>query len=135
MQKIVTNRCYGGFGLSEQAMQRYAEIKGISLYPESDAYDTTYWTVPEDQRPKLMNWSRASAAERAADNEAHNKAILYAGDISRDDPDLIQTVEELGKAANDDHADLKVTEIPDGVEWEIEEYDGLEHITEAHRTW
>ena len=27
--KIVINICYGGFGLSEAALKRYAEIKGI----------------------------------------------------------------------------------------------------------
>jgi hypothetical protein len=28
-----------------------------------------------------------------------------------------------------------VVEIPDGVEWEIAEYDGLEWVAEKHRTW
>jgi hypothetical protein len=30
---------------------------------------------------------------------------------------------------------LKVVEIPDGVEWELNDYDGMEHIAEVHRTW
>jgi hypothetical protein len=30
---------------------------------------------------------------------------------------------------------IKVITIPDGIEWEIKEYDGLEHIAEKHRTW
>jgi len=33
------------------------------------------------------------------------------------------------------YSDLKVVEIPDGVNWYIEEYDGLEHVAERHRTW
>jgi hypothetical protein len=32
-------------------------------------------------------------------------------------------------------AELKVVESPDDVEWEIEEYDGIEWIAEVHRTW
>jgi hypothetical protein len=28
-----------------------------------------------------------------------------------------------------------VIEIPDDVEWEVEEYDGLEWVAEKHRTW
>ena len=37
--------------------------------------------------------------------------------------------------ADGDYSELKVVEIPDGVNWYIEEYDGLEHVTERHRTW
>ena len=54
---------------------------------------------------------------------------------TRNDPLLVQVVEELGEAANGSFADLKVVEIPDGVEWTVEEYDGLEWIAEVHRTW
>lgn len=48
---------------------------------------------------------------------------------------LIQVVEELGKEANGRCADLSIIEIPDDVEWQIEEYDGKEWIAEKHRTW
>jgi hypothetical protein len=48
---------------------------------------------------------------------------------------MIQVVEELGAAANGPCADLKVVEIPDGVEWEIDGHDGMEHVAERHRTW
>jgi hypothetical protein len=36
---------------------------------------------------------------------------------------------------NGDFAELKVVEIPDDVQWQIEEYDGKEWIAEKHRTW
>jgi hypothetical protein len=42
---------------------------------------------------------------------------------------------ELGDVANGFAADLKIVEIPDGVDWEIEEYDGNEWVAEVHRTW
>ena len=60
---------------------------------------------------------------------------LYDCDISRDDPVLVEVVEHLGSAANGDYADLKVVEIPEGVDWYVEDYDGVEHIAERHRTW
>ena len=55
--------------------------------------------------------------------------------IDRADPDLVKTVEVLGKIANGPCSDLKVVDVPDDVEYEIEEYDGLERIAEKHRTW
>lgn len=63
--------------------------------------------------------------------------VCYDDDdeIRRDDPYLIQVVEEMGEEAADWLSKLKVIEIPDDVDWVIEEYDGFEHVAEAHRTW
>ena len=58
-----------------------------------------------------------------------------ARDLPRDDPKLVECVESLGKRANGQSADLKVVKIPDGVDWEIEEYDGSEWVAEKHKTW
>ena len=48
---------------------------------------------------------------------------------------LISVIEKLGSQANGDHSELKIVEIPDDVEYTIEEYDGQEWVAEAHRTW
>ena len=48
---------------------------------------------------------------------------------------LVKCVEALGEDASGSFAKLKVVEIPDGVEWEIGEYDGLEYVAEKHRIW
>ena len=68
------------------------------------------------------------------------KALDFLGieseyDISRDDPELIKYVETLKEEANGNCAKLKIIEIPDDVEYVIEEYDGAEWIAEKHRTW
>ena len=55
--------------------------------------------------------------------------------IARDDPVLVAIVRELGADANGNYADLKIVEVPYGVEWQIEEYDGVEWVAEKHRTW
>jgi hypothetical protein len=44
-------------------------------------------------------------------------------------------VEEGGTDVNGTYSDLKVVEIPENVNWYIEEYDGMEHVAERHRTW
>lgn len=56
-------------------------------------------------------------------------------DERRANPALIQTIRELGDAANGACAELRIVEIPDGVSWQIEEYDGIEWVAEKHRTW
>ena len=139
--KIVINRCHGGFGLSEAAMHRYAELKGLTLYPEKDkesGFLTTYWITPKEDRPKMLGrdeWWQATQEERVGSNQAHRDNSLYDKDIPRDDPALIQVVEEMGDEANGRCAELDVTDIPDGVDWQIEEYDGAEWVSEKHRTW
>ena len=110
--KIVINKCHGGFGLSQKAMQRYAELKGFTLISEDgDFYSLHY---------------RDSVSD---DN------LICDRDIPRNDPDLITVVEELGDEANDRHADLKVVEIPEDVSWEIDDYDGSEWVAEKHSRW
>ena len=59
----------------------------------------------------------------------------YFTDIERDDPMLVQVIEEYGPLANDRCSELRIVEIPADVQWEIAEYDGYEHIAEKHRTW
>lgn len=60
----------------------------------------------------------------------------YGYEFPRADPDLVAVVEELGEASWGRDAELKVVEIPDGVEWVVmsDEY-GVEWIAEKHRTW
>jgi hypothetical protein len=59
----------------------------------------------------------------------------YGCDLARDDPVLVAIVRELGADANGDYAALKIVEVPYGVDWTIEEYDGTEWVAEKHRTW
>jgi len=89
--KVVINDCYGGFGLTDAALEEYKDRKGI--------------TDPN----------------------------FYYYDIPRDCPVLVEMVERGD--VDGTFSDLKVVEIPDGVNWYIAEYDGLEHVAERHRTW
>jgi hypothetical protein len=44
-------------------------------------------------------------------------------------------VEELGSEANGHCAELKIVQIPNDVHWQIENANGVEHVSEVHRTW
>lgn len=59
----------------------------------------------------------------------------YDFEIARDDEHLVAIVKEMGSEADSGYAELKIVEIPDGVEWQIDEYDGLEWVAEKHRVW
>jgi hypothetical protein len=118
MQKVVINRQYGGFSLSDAAARKLRTMGCVHALKEER----------ERAEDKKNPDSLCQSCGRMLSN--HN---LY--DIARDDPMLVQVVEEMGAEAAGSHATLKVVEIPDGVEFTIEEYDGMEWVAETHRTW
>lgn len=112
--KIVINDCFGGFQPSDEACKALIKL-GMKM--------TTNW----DEKADIH----------------YTKGETFMGEYSiinddvefRKDPRLIQVVEELKEKANSNVSHLKVIEIPDDIEVIIEEYDGLEHVAEAHETW
>ncbi len=65
-------------------------------------------------------------------NQKPDDVIVW--DIKRDDPALVDVVDQLGGDMGSG-TKLKVVEIPNDVQWEISEYDGWEHVAEKHRRW
>ena len=105
--KLVINRCWGGFSISRAAAE-YMAARG-----HEDATD---------------------ALERKGGPAGWFGFICRAHEL-RTHPLLVEAVEVLGNQANGEHAVLKVIEIPDDVEWYINDYDGMETVHEVHRTW
>jgi hypothetical protein len=141
--KIVVNRCYGGFGLSHEAIMRYAEIKGIQLFPIREIRDLNRdWTKPAkflmiDDNKQIDNELLIHYVTKPLNGDGTYKEDSYWShyNIERDDLSLVKVVEEMGNAANGDCAKLEVVEIPDGIDWGIDEYDGIERVEESHRSW
>lgn len=133
--KIVINNCFGGFGLSDTAFERYLDLKGITWYKGQTEFGASnYYTVPEEEFNKIQE--EEDKLPVGKDRYARsNAAYLSYYDIERNDPILIQVVEELGDIAFGDYSDLRIVEIPDDVQWKIDEYDGVESIHEVHRVW
>jgi len=114
--KVVINRCFGGFGLSHDAVLRYAELKDMKLVVEEKESSFSKYAYYVDRKSDDTYW--------------------YDGMIEdRSDPALVQVVEELGDKASGWAAKLTVVEIPDNISWYIHEYDGMERVDEDHRTW
>jgi len=142
--KIVINECYGGFGLSKEACQRYFDLKGQQVWIEVDkkfsALDMfTVWLVSPEERLEIKEgeaYYKMSRDERTDYNWKYSQQIWYQGDnLTRNDPILVQVVEEMGDKAWGRYAKLAIVEIPDDVQWIIEENDGMEWVAEKHRTW
>lgn len=134
MKKVVINSCYGGFRLSKEAVKLYVKRSGLKLYTENEE---DYYTIPVEEYNKLLNEEHRVYEEDTTNFMGYqsNKFVWESYMIARDDPNLIDIVEELGADAFGDYSKLKIVEIPDNVEYFIEEYDGCEHIAERHRTW
>lgn len=126
MTKIVYNGCYGGFGLSDAAIDRYAEIKGITVYERK-------YLVPAEEFEAIRAeeiQSQVGPGRYATNLDLLKSNALYfsASSIARTDPALVQVVEELGEKASGDFAQLLIAEVPAGTKYRIDEYDGYESV-------
>jgi hypothetical protein len=134
--KIVINICYGGFGLSALATKRLAELQGRECYFFKQEYpNRKYVPISVEEADKAFMFHAWDIPNPDSNSDQHNHFIYYPMSIDRTDPKLIQVVEELGEKANDQNAELKIIEIPDGVDYEIDEYDGVESVHERHNCW
>ena len=115
VQRIVINRAHGGFRLSREAILLYLELSGEA-----------YTLEPQEDRERQLRLGDRIMVQ-GYEFEGHS--------INRDDPALVTTVRRLGSKADGDYAKLKIVEVPAGVAWQIDDYDGKEWIAEVHRTW
>ena len=115
VQRIVINKCYGGFSLSREGILLYLELAGI-----------TYTLIPQQDR---------DAQQRLGDKIMVDGAEFNCRDIPRTDPALIGVISQLGSKADGEYATLKVVEVPPNIDWFIDDYDGKEWVAEKHRTW
>jgi hypothetical protein len=127
MTKFVLNDCYGGFGLSEDAMRLYAQKKGIPFY---------IWRDQSSRHLTKLYFTADPTGMSKIDGDFYEKYLLCDQTIERNDPVLVEVVEELGDKANGDCARLYIEELPKGTQYHIKEYDGKEWIeTSSDNIW
>jgi len=119
--KVAINRCFGGFGISDEAFEKLLDRKGIAFEKEVDPNGS-----------KIMGTSYWKEGMCGKD-DGYLSEHEFCGD--RSDSDLIAVIEEMGSKVNTPYSDIAIVEVPDDVKWHIHEYDGLEHVAEDHRTW
>lgn len=152
--QIVINNCYGGFSISNEALHKLVDlnakcITGISF---TEFYKNTLSRKEtEIKELEIKDWKLKSEGvwhheylgiaitnkDLVDQNNILLSTIYYLNrnEEFRTDPDLIKIIKLMGKNANGACADLKIIEIPNDIDWEIDEYDSIETIREKHRTW
>ena len=133
--KVVINTCYGGFGLSYEAVMKYAEIKGMKLYGWIDDIHKKVWGEKATLNNPDILCVHYSTKPIPKGRKPKDEFYWSERELERTDPALIHVVEKMKNRADSRLSKLKIVEIPDGVEWEIDEYDGWEHVAEKHRVW
>lgn len=150
--KIVLNGCYGGFGLSYEAIVLYwhARCRDLYFYREVSTYDS-YLNVHKHKYERIsladiQNQTRLNPLTGYiyCTTEDQGKYIfkfpenvVSDRDIDRTDPILISVVETMGsEAASGPYASLYIKEIPIGTQYRIDQYDGIESIiTKDDEDW
>ena len=151
--KVVINQRHSGFGLSNEAVlwlwnhhSALVEVKTVDEFTGGRGFGGK----PDKGRMSKYGgreWIRYSKPFR----EGFTVDKMIEGVLVRDEkvymvdddmanfrshPDLLAVIDALGpKKAGGDYSDLVIVEIPDGVEYKIGEYDGMEWICEEHREW
>ena len=144
--KIIINKCWGGFSISLAAAKHMAnagserarkivaeheeELKAFRAYRDKGIQPENKYRVF-----RTSVWDIAINYGKRPDFHGYGYCNGIEGGFERDDPLLVAAVEQLGSKANGTHASLEVVEIPDGIKWNIHNYDGIEHVEEEHRTW
>ena len=106
--KVVLNSCFGGFGLSKDAVQLLRDKHGLNIFSDHGYVDNEDFGIEDDNM------------------EAY-----------RMDHRLISVVQDLGMdKASGSHAALRVVKVPDDVVdvhgWHISDYDGCENVHQDH---
>lgn len=138
MKKVILNKCYGGFDVSKEAYMLYAKKKGLTLYLyESNFVDRKfiYKKVNNDDSIFRHYFTKDMGDNVEINNEDYDKYCLYLRDEHREDPVLIEVVEELGEKASGRFGNLQVVEIPDDLDYVIDEYDGIETLHQKVQEW
>ena len=106
--QVVLNSCYGGFGLSKDAIQMLIDKHGLDINPDYGHVDNDDFGIVDDNM-----------------------------DAYRMDKRLIDVVKSLGcDNASGDLAQLRIVSVPDDVVdvygWHISDYDGIDTIHQDH---
>ena len=130
--KVVINKGFHQFGLSLKALQKifgnvyvYQHDWLLDLYFRQDSL--------ADRRSRSNDFIYSTYDYGEETLRIDDKHKIYFRTMDRSLDKLVSVVEEMGEEAGSHGTSLKIVEIPDDVNWEIEEFDGQERIREVGR--
>lgn len=138
-KKILINTLFlGNFNVSHEVIMKYCKLKNITVYPERGEKYTdgepdyyTYWTVPPELRPQIINYDDATDEAMNKYHAEFKEKIFDEEKFERDDPVLIEIITEIGiEKSSGNNCRLKIIEIPDNIEWTINSNFGREWVCE-----
>jgi len=140
--KIVINKCYGGFGLSVKGLL-WLYDKGYkdNLCEAREYYGLDRPDGEKRLKADLKKWEKYRIGKMTQNDfypiftPDQKYVIMDRLDFDRSSPLLIECIETLGIEVNGWAAKLVIIDIPDNIEYEIDDYDGIESIHEKHRSW
>lgn len=145
--KIILNKGYGGFSVSPKAHKLYAERLGKELFYyicHWDEHRIVYYEKVSYEEFSRKNslfymYSFKDLGDKAFERlERNDESILNLDEHHREDPLLIEIVEELGEEASGFAGTLRVVEIPDEFangNYDIDDYDGWETLHMKVQVW
>lgn len=138
--KIVINKCFGGFGLSKDAIIELHRLKdphieeitpkeyfGDEEYSKSEEYRKQHYDtcgLPLVDGKILLDNHRCDYNAKKGEEYSPRACKL-----------LVFVVNKLKEKANGKCAKLEIVKIPKDIKFEIDEYNGVETIHEKHRSW
>lgn len=145
--KVVINACYGGFSISKKCAELMAKMGDKTAKAELDEWAKKKKHI--DRFLKTGKWDKKVLSKSEIDfmeiDAKYHKAPTFHGygyiggpasGYERNSATLVAAVEKLGsEKASGECSELKIVEIPDGIDWEISEYDGREWVNEKHQSW
>lgn len=141
--KVAYNGCFGGFGLSNAALTEFAKKKGLTLtwykrvgysHEGKELYRRVVG-IPAGDGFRMHPLTKDAGEEITELPNDDFYCQDFCGNESRCDKDLIDVIESMGDEANGMCASLCIAEIPDGVDFEITEYDGSESVVPPRQVW
>lgn len=146
--KVIINKCWGGFGISNEALKELVKRNAKCI---ESFKPITYYGGDNEKFNRKNDWEQkwkedfAGFIDIGEGFKAHKyydtiykDGLLYSlisNNEVRTDKDLIEVVHQLKEKSFGKHAELKIVEIPEGTDWEIDEYDGMESVHEVHKSW